>query len=388
MENLEASTYDASDRNPSASERASSEEPDLELPHTPPRDGVLERDGTGPEARGADAAADAAPEQDRRASVAERRERLSATGVVNPGMPALYEAVVQGDLDYLEAAAAQPWWLALPEGEKEYLDRELERLGSKARRASLEALHLALRGADSERLLRAIEVARRRAVPADEVEAAEASVEAMQERERQEKDGLFRRRDCKAEAFAAIAGDDPVAFEAAVRGQPWEKWRDDAGDDLLAAAEKAGAAKVLELLRAGDWTDADRLAAFRLVVKDDVRGLEALLLRCSVSPFVWAAWRNKGGKSLLHLAEERESHEVYTWLSLAAGRVQFLLPERTAVGDAVWVFTPASLQPRQAKVVGPEGTTWSPHANVEVAYMDESSGTHWVDPSQIRKMKV
>ena len=40
---------------------------------------------------------------------------------------------------------------------------------------------------------------------------------------------------------------------------------------------------MLELLRAGDWTDADRLAAFRLVVKDDVRGLEALLLRCSVS---------------------------------------------------------------------------------------------------------
>ena len=40
-----------------------------------------------------------------------------------------------------------------------------------------------------------------------------------------------------------------------VRGQPWEKWRDDGGSDLLAAAEKAGAAAVLGLLKAGDWTD-------------------------------------------------------------------------------------------------------------------------------------
>ena len=109
VENLEASTYDASDRNQSASERASSEEPGLELPHTPPRDGIPERDGTGSEARSAGAAADASPEQDRRASVAERRERLSAKGVVNPGMPALYEAVVQGDLDYLEVASAESW---------------------------------------------------------------------------------------------------------------------------------------------------------------------------------------------------------------------------------------------------------------------------------------
>ena len=53
-------------------------------------------------------------------------------------------------------------------------------------------------------------------VPADEIELAEASVEAMQERERKEKDGLFRARDCKAEAFDAIASDDPSAFESAV----------------------------------------------------------------------------------------------------------------------------------------------------------------------------
>jgi hypothetical protein len=222
------------------------------------------------------------------------------------------------------------------------------------------------------------------------LEVAESVVERLKIAEREEREG-FHVRNFRDEAFAAIAADDPRAFENAVQGQPWEGWKDDGGRDLLGAAHGSEAAKVLALLKGGTATEADERAAFRLVVQDDAQKLQQHLRACKVSPLVWAAWRNRGGKTLLQLAEERERNNVYTWMVLAAGRVQFLAPEKVSPGDAVWVFTPGCLQPRQAAVVGADERKQDMHdaeSHVEVAFWDEDGdATHFVEPTQIRKMK-
>jgi hypothetical protein len=121
-------------------------------------------------------------------------------------------------------------------------------------------------------------------------------------------------------------------------------------------------------------------------MQDDVEALRKLIARTKVSPFVWTAWRNKGGKTLLDLAHERSKENVYTWMILAAGRAQFLAPDRVKDGDTVWVFLPTSLQPRQGKVIMDSDAPYDPHALVEVSYFDEDEGTHMVEPTRVRKM--
>lgn len=310
---------------------------------------------------------------------------------LTPTRARLHAAVERGDLDELRGAVGGPGWWELPEGEQEYIQREADHLQHKARRAALEALVAAQRSGDLPRLRRAIATAQRRDVPEDELEIAEAAAERLEIAEREEREG-FHLRNFRDEAFEAIAADDPHAFEIAVQGHPWEGWKDDAGRDLLCAAHGEKASKVLELLQGGTATEKDEREAFRLVVQDDAQKLQQHLRACKVSPLVWAAWRNRGGKTLLQLAEERERNNVYTWMVLAAGRVQFLAPEKVLPGDAVWVFTPGCLQPRQAAVVGPADemrpNAYDAELHVEVAFWDEEGdATHFVEPTRIRKMK-
>lgn len=60
------------------------------------------------------------------------------------------------------------------------------------------------------------------------------------------------------------------------------------------------------------------LREFKYVMRDDELALEESLR--GVSPFVWGVWKNKGGKSLLELADERGKPKCYTWLALASGK--------------------------------------------------------------------
>lgn len=282
----------------------------------------------------------------------------------------LHEAVDKGDLAALNGLEE----LHLAPGNREYFERERVRLAHRQCRAATEVLQHAVQRRDLGRLRTAIAAARRRGVHAGDVEHAEA---LMEELEAADKDEVFR--DRRAEAFAAIQADDPDAFQESVRGQAWESWLDEQGRNLTEAATDAGSRRVLELLTKGDG--ADKLPAFRLVCKDDAAELEAQLR--GVSPFVWRQWKNRGGKTLLQLAEERSKQQVYTWLTVALGRGQVLEPEKVEEGDCVWVFTSESLQPRQAKVLArPEDR----RAPVEVAFWDEVTTTHSVDPTHLRRM--
>lgn len=71
---------------------------------------------------------------------------------------------------------------------------------------------------------------------------------------------------------------------------------------------------------------------------------------------VWSAWRNKAGKDLVALSEERGSSAAYAVLARASGIVQERRHVPLEEGDAVWVLANGELQPRRATVK--EDTLW------------------------------
>lgn len=89
--------------------------------------------------------------------------------------------------------------------------------------------------------------------------------------------------------------------------------------------------------------------AFRAVVQDDVEALEAALQ--GVSPDIWSAWRNKAGKDLLSLSEERGSTNAYRTLAKDLGLLQEMVAETYEEREAVWIFLPGEVQPLRATVL-------------------------------------
>lgn len=94
---------------------------------------------------------------------------------------------------------------------------------------------------------------------------------------------------------------------------------------------------------------AEQQEAFRAVVQDNVEALTTALQ--GFSPEVWSLWRNKAGKNLVSLSEERGSRTVYRFLATSLGLLQELPVEEFEEGEAVWIFLRGEVQPRRASVV-------------------------------------
>merc|ERR1711908_248191 len=149
----------------------------------------------------------------------------------------------------------------------------------------------------------------------------------------------------------------------------WSAWKNSDGASLLKFAETKHAAECTKLLTAAvrsidpdnaSFKPPPRLAtcvvsqeqkteAFKLLMKDDVEGLEKFLE--PYGPENWEQWKNKGGKSLLDMAEERSKENCHSFLLKALDRVSSLAAEDIDEGDAVWVFEPGELQPHKATCV-------------------------------------
>lgn len=93
-----------------------------------------------------------------------------------------------------------------------------------------------------------------------------------------------------------------------------------------------------------------RAKAFRAVVQDDTSTL-ADVISSTVPCCVWSKWRNKGGKDLLTLSEERGSPGAYSMLARALGVLTARKRDCFEEREAVWVMFAGEVQPRRATVV-------------------------------------
>jgi hypothetical protein len=88
--------------------------------------------------------------------------------------------------------------------------------------------------------------------------------------------------------------------------------------------------------------------ALRAVVADDVRALEEIFDRLPVE--AWSKWKNKAGKDLLTLSQERGSTLAYSLLARRLGLLKELKQEGFEEREDVWVLIHGELQPRRATV--------------------------------------
>merc|ERR1712194_304741 len=90
--------------------------------------------------------------------------------------------------------------------------------------------------------------------------------------------------------------------------------------------------------------------AFRAVVQDDTLALSAVL-DSKVPIEVWREWKNKAGKDLLSLSEERGSTAAYSWMAKALGLIKDRKRDSYEEREAVWVLLTGDVQPRRATVL-------------------------------------
>lgn len=121
--------------------------------------------------------------------------------------------------------------------------------------------------------------------------------------------------------------------------------------------------------------------AFRSVVKDDVEKLTPVLE--ALPPDVWSVWRNRAGKDLLELSQERGSSKAYSALAKALGLVTELPRELFEERETVWVYIPGDAQPRRASVME---DTPKEADTVLVEYWDGNEPALYLDRCMLRKM--
>lgn len=89
--------------------------------------------------------------------------------------------------------------------------------------------------------------------------------------------------------------------------------------------------------------------AFRAVVQEDVPALIEVLNQVPAEAV--ARWRNRAGKDLLTLSEERGSQLAYSVLAKAFGLLREQKREAFEERQAVWVYLQGEVQPRRATVL-------------------------------------
>lgn len=124
-----------------------------------------------------------------------------------------------------------------------------------------------------------------------------------------------------------------------------------------------------------------KVAAFRAVARDRVENLENSL--DDIPSEIWSEWKNKGGKDLLSLAQERGSSNAYSFLATKLGILQEMKPEVYELREDVWVFLPGDVQPRRATVTGCASHDAS---SVQVEFWDDTAPSSRVDKTCLRKL--
>lgn len=123
-------------------------------------------------------------------------------------------------------------------------------------------------------------------------------------------------------------------------------------------------------------------AAFRAVVKDSVPELEQAL---GDIPFErWRLWENKASRDLETLALERGSQHCHVFLAKASGELATPKREHIGEGEAVWVFLPDNVQPRQATV---QVLCSDEEDSVEVRFWDVEGPNLCVPHCTLRRMQ-
>lgn len=129
----------------------------------------------------------------------------------------------------------------------------------------------------------------------------------------------------RGKAFRSIAKDDANALAEVLGQKPmsdWSTWRNGAGQDLLSLCKERGACRSYSVLIAGlgvnkevggcvksvrvaktEAQASEQVRAFRAVAQDDMETLGAIL--AATPPDSWSQWKNKAGKTLLGMSQER-----------------------------------------------------------------------------------
>jgi len=132
--------------------------------------------------------------------------------------------------------------------------------------------------------------------------------------------------------------------------------------------------------------------AFRAVARND-EGLADLL---EIVPLdIWSVWKNKAGKDLIELSQERGADLAYGVLAKALGLIQEMRRETFEEREDVWVFTPGDVQPRRATVLLDQLTVGEREEEgkedpedvdmIYIQYWDGNDDPVYVDRARIRK---
>jgi len=117
------------------------------------------------------------------------------------------------------------------------------------------------------------------------------------------------------------------------------------------------------------------------VVRDDAETLKDVLDRVDVD--VWCQWKNKAGKDLLTLSEERGSTTAYSFLAQALGILTEQKRDVFEDRETVWVFFPGEVQARRATILE---DTAEENEEIHVEMWEGDAGTQMVERCLVRKM--
>lgn len=120
--------------------------------------------------------------------------------------------------------------------------------------------------------------------------------------------------------------------------------------------------------------------AMRAVVANDAQPLEDVLKRLPVN--VWSNWRNKAGKDLVTLSEERGSSAAYSILARYLGVLKEQKRQAFEDREDVWVLVHGELQPRRATIVEEVDDDAQ---NLLVEFWDGDEPAIYVDRSMVLK---
>jgi hypothetical protein len=120
--------------------------------------------------------------------------------------------------------------------------------------------------------------------------------------------------------------------------------------------------------------------ALRAVVQDDTDALAEVLDRLPVE--TWSIWKNKAGKDLITLAEERGSSGAYSLLARLLGLLKEMKRESFDDREAVWVLVQGDVQPRRATVLA---DTSAEAEQVLVEFWDDDMPPCHIDRRSVMK---
>lgn len=130
-------------------------------------------------------------------------------------------------------------------------------------------------------------------------------------------------------------------------------------------------------------TKALQSSAQGAVVRDDADALQAVLDKVEVD--VWSSWKNKAGKDLLTLSQERGSPMAYSVLAKALGLVTEAKRDTFEERETVWVFFPGEVQPMRATVLE---DTPEEAEEIHVELWEGEPGSRMIERCLVRKINT